>query len=335
MPGPAQGRWRVVAGQGLRADAPAAARLPLIDAARGIAIAAMVVYHFSWDLRHFGYITADVTEDPGWRMFARAIAGSFLFIVGISLVLASRRGFRPKPFLRRLALIVAAAAAVTLVTYLAFPDSYVFFGILHHIALASVLGLGFVSVPLAVVVAAAIGCFLAPVFLAGPAFDSPALLWLGLASYFPRTNDFVPIFPWFGVVLAGIAVARAAQFVSPAGAALATLQENVPVWLSWAGRHSLVIYLLHQPVLFGLVFIAAQVAPPSLAGFEPSFIDSCTATCVESEVEPDACRRTCQCIADRSETEGLWSDLVRETLDQAQAERYFELSDECRATAGQ
>lgn len=316
----------------MRVDAPAAAapaaRVALVDAARGVAIAAMVVYHFSWDLGHFGYITANVTQDFGWRMFARAIAGSFLFIVGVSLVLAQRRGFDGRRFLRRLLVIAGSAAAITAVTYVLFPDAFIFFGILHHIAVASVLGLAFVNAPLLIVIAAAIGCFLAPPLLAGPAFDSPALIWLGLASYVPRTNDFVPVFPWFGVVLAGIAAERLATRLS-----LRLPEAGVPWPVLWAGRHSLGIYLAHQPVLFGLVFLAATVAPPSLLGFEPDYVSSCTSACIESEVEADICRRTCDCLAKRSQAEGLWKDLMRQSLDAAQAERYFALSDQCRAEA--
>src|SRR3954454_3249220 len=82
------------------ASAASPRRLPWIDAARGIAIAAMVVYHFSWDLRHFGFIAVDVTEQPGWRLFARVIAGSFLALVGVGLVLATRRGFNWSRLLR-------------------------------------------------------------------------------------------------------------------------------------------------------------------------------------------------------------------------------------------
>jgi uncharacterized membrane protein len=322
----------------VRADAPAAAspaaRLPLIDAARGVAIAAMVVYHFSWDLRYFGYIAVDVTEDLGWRLFARAIAGSFLFIVGVSLVLATRNGVDSARYLRRLGVIAAAAAAITVVTYFVFPDSYVFFGILHHIAVASVLGLAFVNAPIPVVAASAVACFLAPPLLSGPAFDSPALFWLGLASYFPRTNDFVPIFPWFGVVLAGIVAARLAWLRWPEGLTRGALLARAPRSLVWAGRHSLVIYLIHQPVLFGLVYLAAQISPPDLLGFEASFVESCSASCVESEVEPDICRRTCACIADRTQAEGMWTRLMRQELTPTEETHYFAISDRCRSEAG-
>jgi len=330
--------WRErLADRSMRADAPAAAgpaaRLPLIDAARGVAIAAMAIYHFSWDLRYFGYIAVDVTQDLGWRLFARSIAASFLFIVGVSLVLATRRGFRTDRFLWRLGMIVAAAAGITAVTFFLFPDSYVFFGILHHIAVASVLGLAFVGAPLPLVVAAAAACFLAPPLLSGPAFDSPALVWLGLATDFPRTNDFVPVFPWFGVVLLGIAAARAAPLLWPQGMPLAELQARVPRPVAWAGRHSLAIYLIHQPLLFGLVYAASALAPSDLTGFTSSFVESCRARCIESDVQAGICRQTCGCLAERSQAEGLWTGMMRENLSPAETERYFALADECRAAA--
>src|SRR5688500_15422712 len=109
-----------VARAALPIDAPAAAaaRLPLLDAARGAAVAAMIVYHFAWDLSVFRFISADVGADAGWVAFARAIAASFLFVSGVSLALADRGGLRPARFLRRLLVIALAAGAVTLATWL-------------------------------------------------------------------------------------------------------------------------------------------------------------------------------------------------------------------------
>src|SRR5688572_4521332 len=202
----------------MRIDAPAAARparLPWIDAARGVAIVAMAIYHFSWDLRFFGFIATEVTEELGWKIFARLIAGTFLFLVGVSLVLSTRHGFNRARFLRRLGLIVAAALAITAVTFVMTPEAFIFFGILHCIAVSSVLGLAFVRAPVALVIAAAVLAFVLPHFLAAPAFDHPALLWLGFYTTPPVTNDYVPLFPWFGVVLAGIAAARLAPRLRP------------------------------------------------------------------------------------------------------------------------
>jgi uncharacterized membrane protein len=319
----------------VRLDSPAtaspAARLPLLDAARGAAVAAMVVYHFCWDLRYFGYIVADVEGGLGWEIFARAIASTFLLIVGVSLVLSTRNGLDRTRFLRRLGVIGAAAATITLVTWFVFGDTFIFFGILHHIAVASVFGLIFLRLPIPIVVAAAVLCFLAPPFLAGPAFDHPALVWLGLSSTVPRSNDFVPLFPWFGVVLAGIAAARLWLRHAPKGFVLPRFA--VPWSILWAGRHSLAIYLLHQPILFGVLYLAAEIFPPDFLGFEAPYLESCMASCVESEVEAEICKKTCDCLAERSQAAGLWSDLMRQSLSPEQERRYFDLVDECRAAA--
>ena len=121
-------------------DPMRSARWPGIDAARGTAIAAMVVYHFSWDLSYLGLITTDIVNEPGWQLFARTIAASFLTLVGTGLVLAHQHGgVSWTAFLRRLAIISAAALGVTLVTRFVFPDEYIFFGILHWNAVASAL----------------------------------------------------------------------------------------------------------------------------------------------------------------------------------------------------
>ncbi|WP_051630512.1 heparan-alpha-glucosaminide N-acetyltransferase [Afifella pfennigii] len=234
------------------------ARLPWIDVARGAALVAMAVYHFSWDLAFFGFTEAQVASSPGWIVFARSIAGSFLALVGVSLVLAHRSGIRARPFLKRLSQVVAGAAAITLVTYLAFPGAYVFFGILHQIALASVLGLAFLRLPTWLVALAALFFLFGAEFLAGPAFNWRYLQFLGLMTYWPVSNDFVPVFPWFGVVLGGIVAGRLIVASEAARRVLGKpLKGPVSEALAFAGRYSLIIYLLHQPVLFGAVYAYA------------------------------------------------------------------------------
>jgi uncharacterized membrane protein len=333
----------------MRLDAPVAAkaaRLPLIDAARGIAIFAMAIYHFSWDLGFFGYISADVAGDLGWRIFARSIAGSFLLLVGVSLVLATRNGFRRGPFLRRLGILAAAAAAVTVVTWFVFPDAFVFFGILHCIALSSVLALPFLRTPVIVTIAAAAFVMLLPQLFRHPIFDQPALVWLGLYTVPPRSNDYVPIFPWFGMVLAGIAIARLA-LRSPARLARpgsfpdersgkrdeisAKLPAKLLLPLAWAGRHSLPIYLLHQPLLFGLVYGAAEIAPPPPPDFRTLHTQNCTAQCIASGMAGEQCQTACQCITEGAEAAGLAESLMRNTLSDAQLASYYSIAGQCRA----
>ncbi len=150
-------------------------RIPLIDQARGVALIAMAIYHFTWDLGFFGYIEPETATTGGWRIFARLIAGSFLFLVGFSLVLGHQQGFRPRPFLIRLGKIGLAAAAITVATWFAFPQTFIFFGILHAIAAASLIGLVFVRLPVVVTLLAAAAAVAAPLYLRAPLFDHPAL----------------------------------------------------------------------------------------------------------------------------------------------------------------
>ncbi|MEM9221398.1 MAG: heparan-alpha-glucosaminide N-acetyltransferase [Pseudomonadota bacterium] len=233
-----------------------------VDVARGLAIAAMIVYHGAFDLAFFRLADLPVTEHWGWRGFAAGIASTFLFIVGVSLVYAHRGGVRWRSFLRRLAIIAGCAAAVSVATILAVPAP-VYFGILHAIATFSVLALPFVFLPPFVTVVAALLVLAAPHFLTSPLFSSPLLYPVGLSPVRPVSFDYEPIFPWLSVTLLGVAFARIARFPAAREAPAPAMLRP----LIFAGRHSLVIYLVHQPLLFGifLALIWAGVVSPAVS----------------------------------------------------------------------
>lgn len=277
-------------------------RIELIDIARGTALAAMAIYHFTWDLDFFGYIEPGTSVTGGWRIFARIIAGSFLFLVGVSLYLAHGRQIRTRAFIKRTAVIAAAAAGITLVTYFATPNAFIFFGILHNIALASILGLLFLKLPALLLLACAAAAIALPHFVHASFLDQPVFWWTGLSRNVPGSNDFIPIFPWFGVVLAGIAAAKLAA----AGGVLARLADFKPAskipLLGAAGRHSLAFYLLHQPVLVTLVWLATQVAPPPAPDREAIFLQACGQQCVGAH-EERFCRAYCSCVLDAAVAE--------------------------------
>jgi uncharacterized membrane protein len=302
-------------------------RLPWIDAARGIAILAMVVYHFSWDLGHFGFIATDVAIERGWVVFARLIAGSFLLLVGVSLVLAARNGIDRRGFLIRLGMIVAGAAAVSVGTWFAMPQAFVFFGILHLIAVSSVLGLLFLRLPALVLLVIAAAIFAAWWYVSDTLFDQPRLLWIGLGTVPPVTNDYTPIFPWFGVVLAGMGIAKLALRSERLVQAFAS---SAPRPLTLAGRHSLAIYLIHQPVLFGLVWLAAQTIPPSIETFRVRHQGECSAQCVAANANEEFCERACECVGEKiAAEEGLWQDFVRRRFDAEDDARARDLVEAC------
>lgn len=292
------------------------ARIVALDVARGVALLAMAAYHLAWDLEFFGYAPAGMTSVGGWKIFARSIASSFLFLVGFSLVLAHARGIRWRPMMKRLAMVIGAAAAISIATYFALPQGFIFFGILHQIALASVLGLAFLRVPVAMIALAAAFVAAAPLFLRAPVFDHPALWWIGLAPVNPRSNDYVPLFPWFAAVLAGMAAAKIA-------ARLDVLDRlgrlRMGAWhrpTAFFGRHSLSFYLIHQPVLIGLVWLATQIFPPPERSLQEGFQRACNTQCTEVKDTP-FCERYCSCMLTSLETEALLGEVYSGGADSA------------------
>jgi uncharacterized membrane protein len=228
-------------------------RLVTLDLARSLAILCMVVFHFTFDLALFGHIPPDTMVQPFWYYFARMIAGSFLFLSGISLWLAHGQGIRWRAFWGRFAKVAGGAALVTLASIWFVPGGTIWFGILHAIAATSLLGLLALRLPWPVTLALAALIFTAAWGPRFAAFDPLWLVWTGLAETRPMMGDYVPLIPWAAPALAGIAVARALRLDQwPRRAPSAALQA-----LAFPGRHSLVIYLIHQPILIGLFSLHA------------------------------------------------------------------------------
>ena len=225
-------------------------RLRLIDALRGMAIVLMVAFHFCFDIAYLELAGFDFYNDPFWLHARTFILSSFLLLVGVGLVLANSKKFVFRRYFKRLALITAAALLVSLSTWLMFGERMVFFGVLHCIAVASVIGLlflraGWLNLLLGVVlIGVAVG-------YESAWFDVPGRRWIGLMTHKPLTEDYVPLLPWFGVVLLGMAFAPSLQ--SLAKRVQHALDRKSVNMLAYAGRHSLIIYLLHQPLLFGLL----------------------------------------------------------------------------------
>jgi len=230
-------------------------RIELIDLARGVALVAMTLFHFGWDLEMFGFAERGFASQPAMVWFARCIASSFLFLVGISLVLAHQKGFNQKQFLWRFAKIAGAALLITIATRIATPDIFIFFGILHHIAVASVFGLLFLRMPWWAVGLASFAVLGAYLNLRTPLLDAPWWWWTGLSEYLPKSSDYVPVFPFFAAVLAGMAVSKLAIQAGWWQAMASVRTDHGPgKLLQFIGRHSLLYYLLHQPVMIAILF---------------------------------------------------------------------------------
>ncbi|MET4635661.1 heparan-alpha-glucosaminide N-acetyltransferase [Kaistia defluvii] len=305
-------------------------RIAALDVARGVALVCMAIFHGAWDVAFLHIVRFDPGASIGWVIFARAIAGSFLMLVGISLVLSTRNGFRPRPYLIRLAMIVAAAALVSVATYFVMPEGWIFFGILHQIALASVLGLAFLRLPPRLVFLAAIAIFALPFLYRSEVFAQPALWWVGLAPKPPGSFDYVPLFPWFGVVLAGMALAKLA--ISQGwDRRIAIWQPRFVLgrWLAFGGRHSLAVYLIHQPVLYALFFALAAIVAPN--GAERDARADCADRCVAVGKSAADCQSYCGCVFDDLNGKGLMAAFMARTLAEDQTLRLQETIAVCSA----
>lgn len=226
-------------------------RIPALDLARTAALVGMIAFHFTFDLEMFGYAAPGTTVTGFFYYFARLVAGSFLFLAGVSLYLAHVDGIRWRPCLRRMAIVVGAALLVSVASIWVTPGGIIVFGILHAIALCSLIGLAFLRVPAVVTLAVAGVVFALPFYVSSDAFNSYGLLWIGLSDDRPPMSDYVPVLPWLAPCLAGIAFAKLATGLWQRLRTGRAPSRLVRV-LAWPGQHSLVIYLLHQPVMVGL-----------------------------------------------------------------------------------
>ena len=239
--------------------APVLSRFDAVDALRGLAMLWMTAYHFFFDLNQFGFYRQDFYGDPFWTWQRSLIVSLFLLCAGIGQAIAVAQGQRWPRFWRRWAQVAACALLVSAGSWLLYPQSFIYFGVLHGMALMLIIcrltahwggwlwPLGGVAIALHFMAGYALStAALAPL---ADVLNAPALNWLGLITRKPVTEDYVPLLPWLGVMWWGVAgggwlVRRAASGASwqlpPALQPLATL-----------GRWSLSYYMLHQPVMLG------------------------------------------------------------------------------------
>ncbi len=233
---------------------PATQRLPLLDALRGLAIIMMFSFHFSYDLVAYGFAHWNFYTDPFWLNYRTLIVTCFLSVMGMSMYLAHQAEIQWPALRRRLIQLGGCAALVSISSFFFAGERWISFGILHFITLASLLGIWFVRYPIIGLIVALSAIFIGNQFHF-TLFDQSGLHWVGLMTQKPATEDYVPLLPWFGVVLFGSSMMylTVKQGWLPQ---LQTWQGNG--WfaqrLRWLGRHSLLIYMLHQPLFLGILY---------------------------------------------------------------------------------
>ena len=227
-------------------------RAQAIDVARGAALVAMIVYHACWFADDAGLVSLDLRA-TGWHLFQRSIAASFFLLVGVSLALARPTAAKAGA---RIARIAACALLVTATSAVLDPHRVVTFGILHNIAVSSVLALPALRLG---VWNALLGAVLVVLGAAVSLPGHPLLDWTGLGGEPATAFDFQPLLPWLGVVRWGVAFGTA--LLGPVGEpVLAWHSDSAPARvLAFLGRHGLAVYMVHVPVLVAIAAVLAKL----------------------------------------------------------------------------
>lgn len=225
-------------------------RFALLDVVRGIAVIMMIAFHLVYDLHFFFGVQTLAFRSGFWYYEGRVTAILFIMLTGVVSALLARK-YAGKELWRKNLLrglrVLLFASLVTLVTWLYWPDMTIYFGILHFLSFGILLSLFFVRFAYANIFFALVFIILGTQFQSF-AFDSYWLFPLGFSSSSIASFDYYPFFPWFGVLLLGIAAAN----IFRVGFSLQFSRLGV---LGFAGRHSLAIYLVHQPILLGLLYL--------------------------------------------------------------------------------
>jgi uncharacterized membrane protein len=225
-----------------------------VDLLRGVAILLMVLYHLVFDLNYFAVYDIDVSSGF-WLAVARAAASLFLLLVGLSLTLSHSRArlqgqedrFRFR-LLKRSAWLLGLASGITLVTYLFIGKGFIVFGVLHLIGLSLLLAYPFLRLKRANVILGLLFIIFG-IYLQNISVGFPWLLWLSV--------DYFPVFPWFGVILVGMGLVSQLYPGCRRKMDLPDLSRSPFVRaLAFLGRNSLAIYLVHQPIMIAIMYLA-------------------------------------------------------------------------------
>ncbi len=227
-----------------------------IDFLRGFAIVNMIIYNYSFALSYLGISSLKLSL---W--YAIMIASTFIFISGLCLTISyskvknkSLREIRKKFFFKGLK-IFFFGILITIITYLTFPEAFVIFGILHFIGISIILGQFFLNFRKLNFLLGVILIFIG-IYLQQFRFDFYWLLWLGFIPKYFFTFDYFPPLPWFGLTLFGISFGNIFYKDGKRRFKIKDFSKNIIIkFLMFLGRNSLLIYLLHQPILIFILLL--------------------------------------------------------------------------------
>lgn len=214
-------------------------RFNLIDQIRGFAIVLMIIFHLFYDLDLFGFVEINFSKDFFWFELPRVIVFLFLFAMGLSMPIIHSPQVNWKKFWPRWIKIALGAVAISIYTYIAFPKAWVYFGTLHCIATASIVSIPFMKIP-------RISALAGVTLLCAKLFFGLNLPWIELEH---SSMDYIALFPWIGCVFIGFGL-NFYQFHK-----LDPFKSKVFFPLEYLGKHSLLIYIIHQPILYSITYL--------------------------------------------------------------------------------
>ena len=233
-------------------------RLTGLDVFRGYAIVLMVAFHFCFDLNNFHIVNFNLSHGEFWKYFRYLIVTMFVFTAGISFKLAHKEKIEFKKVQKRVLTLAIASALVSVGSYTQFANSWIYFGILHFFLFASIIGLAFLKVPkLSLLVGVAI--------IIGYNYGGLNMHWLFELLQAPlhlpisHTEDLATIFPWFGVFLLGLSFADFGLERVAFKNKFFSSTNKINGMFAYLGKHSLIVYMIHQPILFGMFFASKNV----------------------------------------------------------------------------
>ncbi len=240
-------------------------RILFLDLLRGVAVLAMICYHFFWDLGFFGYVDFSLATTGLGLNIAQIIGSSFIFISGFSLNLASLSNNFQRNFRWRFFKLLLLSCLISLVTLIFDKNNFIFFGILHLLTFCSLMGFILIKVKNTYFIFFVLLIALL-VSITNWKFDLPVQMsWIGLNIIVPQTSDFYPVIPWVIYFLMGLWLGKIlnTKILNSSKWVFAEKEflrhGRISKFFLLSGRNSLVIYILHQPIFFSLFLIFNRI----------------------------------------------------------------------------
>lgn len=201
----------------------------------------MVTFHSAYHLNNYNYISLDFYNPNFWYYFPRFIVFLFLLCVGLALGLTHLPKPNANKFIKREIKLGLSALLISVSTYFAYPDQWVYFGTLHCIFFASLMGFIFIKQH-------RVFLFITFALLIFSQITKIDIFPIKLIFKHPSL-DYIPLFPWVWVTFLGITLSQltvVTQYLKQGSGKLTLLE--------FLGQHSLLIYLTHHGIILAILW---------------------------------------------------------------------------------